>query len=245
MTLIFDARLKLFLFLTGLFITCLLVGDLLGGKITELPFVDLPITAGLIAFPVVFLVTDLLNEFYGKRAARVVTMVGFVMALLSVGLIQASVGAPWAGFTQSPEWAGTNTSSYNNVFGGAQRILLASVAAYLVAQLLDISVFHFIKSRTKNRFLWLRATGSTVVAQLIDTVIVQFLAFYGLPGMTVSKLWVMVGTGYVAKVLIALVLTPLIYAGHSAVERGLKLHPVVLGADGEPVAEPAQASRAA
>ncbi len=87
---------------------------------------------------------------------------------------------PWAPFTQAPDYGGVTQVHFDNVFGGSRRILISSLIAYLFAQFTDIAIFHLIKARSHNRFLWLRATGSTIVSQLIDTVIIQSLAWYGL-----------------------------------------------------------------
>lgn len=226
-----DGRLKLFLVLASLLVTSLVVGDIIGGKLTEVALLDtrFVITVGMIPFPVVFLLTDLLNEFYGRRAARLVTLVGFAMALFTLVVIRIAVEVPWAPFTREPGWAGMNAASFANVFAGSQRILLASITAYLVAQFLDIAVFHVLKARTAGRMLWLRATGSTVVSQLLDTVLIQFLAFSGiLPAADIVRVIV---TSYLVKLVVAIMLTPLIYAGHALVERGLGLAPMRPGAD--------------
>src|SRR5690606_9281519 len=110
-----------------------------------------------------------------------------------------------------------------NVFSNSQWMLFASTVAYLVAQLIDIAVFHAVKRRLGGRFLWLRATGSTVISQLIDTCVILFIAF----GKTLplSQIASLIGTSYVFKVTVAVALTPLIYAGHALVERGLGLEP--------------------
>lgn len=230
-----DARQKLFLFLAALFVTCLIVGDVIGGKLFQIAAGGhvFTLSVGMIPFPIVFLLTDLLNEFYGKRAARTVTFIGFVMASVTIGIIWIAVQIPWAPFTHAPDWKGMNQRSFDNVFAGSQRILLSSIAAYLVAQLLDISVFHALKQRTNNRFLWLRATGSTVVSQLIDTFVIQFLAFSGM--MPTAQILNQVLSSYVVKLAVAVGLTPLIYGAHALVERGLGLEPVVITDEGEPV----------
>ena len=227
-----DTRLSLFLFLTGVFVTALVVGDILGGKLTEAW--GQVISVGMIPFPITFVLTDILNEFYGKRAARLVTVVGFFMAIFAYGTIYVAWLLPWAGVTQGHEWKGMNAAAFDNVFNGSQRILLGSMAAYVVAQFLDIGVFHALKRLSKNRYLWLRATGSTVVSQLVDTAVIQVIAWTGiLPFATIVKLAV---TSYVVKLVVAIALTPAIYAGHAVVERTLGLKPVLLGDDGEPVA---------
>jgi uncharacterized integral membrane protein (TIGR00697 family) len=232
-----DRRIQLFVVLTGVFVTSLVVGDIIGPKLVEVHLGTLVavMSVGMLPFPITFLLTDILNEFYGKKSARFVTWVGFGMALFAFAIIQAALPLPWAPFTQDPGYTGTAQGAFDNVFGGSQRILFASMCAYLIGQFVDIAVFNGLKRLTRNRFLWLRATGSTVFSQLIDTVVVQVVAWSGvLPAGTIVKL---VLTSYAVKLLVAVGLTPLVYAGHALLERKLGMKPVVLGPDGEPVGE--------
>jgi hypothetical protein len=226
-----DARSRLFMFLVGGFVTCLIVGDLIGGRLYGFDAfgVEWGISAGMIPFPVTFLLTDLLNEFYGKKVARAVTVVGFVMAMLTVGLVYVAGAIPAAPFTAISQ------ACYENAFQGSIRIFFSSLAAYFIAQLIDIGVFHSLKMATRNRMLWLRATGSTVISQLVDTVAIQTFAWTGTPNQ--ANILKFIYTSYPLKVLIAIGLTPIIYAGHAFFERRYNLHPVVLGTDGEPVDE--------
>ena len=187
----------------------------------------------MIPFPVTFLLTDLLNEFYGSQAARFVTWVGLAIALLAIAMFSIAVRIPWAPFAYEPGWNGTHPFAYENVFGGSRRILLASTAAYVIGQLLDISVFSYLKRVSKNRYLWLRATGSTLVSQFVDTVIVQALAWSGI--LSFEKIVSIVTTSYLLKVLIALALTPLVYLGHSLLEARFHLEPVRLDDAGNAV----------
>ncbi|MBX7116755.1 MAG: queuosine precursor transporter [Myxococcaceae bacterium] len=229
----FDARTKLFVALSASFIGALVVGDIIGVKLVELTVADFPfiISVGMVPFPITFLLTDLLNEFYGAKAARFVTWVGLGVAAGTFIVINVVLLMPFAGFTEDPGWTGVRAATFNNVFGGSTRILLASMVAYVVAQFTDIAVFHAIKRVTQNRLLFLRATGSTVVSQLIDTVVIQTLAWVGT--MPVAKIASIVVTSYVVKFFIALALTPAIYAGHALVERGLKIEPVKVPATSE------------
>jgi len=212
-----DARAKLFVALSGLFITSLLVGDLIGGKLYEFELggLQLGISVGMIPFPIVFLLTDLINEFYGKKAARFVTMVGFVMAWFTILVLQLATMVPWP--------ASPFQQAFDAIFASSQKILFASTIAYLTAQFIDIAVFHFFKRKLHGRFLWVRATGSTVVSQLIDTFVINFLVWSSQK--TPSQILGIIGTSYVTKVIVAIALTPFIYAGHALVERGLKLGP--------------------
>lgn len=238
-------RIRLFVILAGVFVTCLLVGDIIGGKLIETQIFgrDFTLTVGMIPFPVTFLLTDVLNEFYGKRAARFVTLCGFGMAVLAYFFIFLAGAIPIASLAQSSDWKGVTEESFNNVFLGSQRMILASMVAYVVAQFVDIGVFHVLKRATQNKFLWLRATGSTAVSQLIDTVVITFVAWVGvLPETTMFN---MIVSSYMLKILIALGLTPLVYAAHLIVQRGLGISPVVLDAAGEPILLPADPVRPA
>jgi len=216
-----DARQKLFAVLVALFVTSLIVGDLIGGKLydvgLEIGGLPLGISVGMIPFPIVFLLTDLINEFYGKKAARFVTLLGFAMAWFTITVLQLAVMVPW------PESA--FQASYDTIFASSQKILFASTIAYLTAQLIDIAIFHFIKRKLGERLLWLRATGSTVVSQLVDTVVIGFIVWSSTK--TIPEILGIVLTSYIAKVVVAIGATPLIYAGHALVERGLGIVPVL------------------
>jgi queuosine precursor transporter len=230
-----DTRLKLFVFLMAVFVVSLVVGDIVGGKLSEIKIGSYvsPVSVAMIPFPVTFLLTDLLNEFYGAKVARFVTWVGFFMALFAFALLFIAVALPWAPMTKAADWKGMNESSFNNIFSSSQRMLIASMVAYLVGQFSDIAVFHLLKRVTKNRMLWLRATGSTVVSQFIDTVAVQSIAWAGT--MKTSDIMMIIITSYAIKLCVAIGLTPFIYAGHTFVERFLKIEPIVLNEKGETV----------
>ncbi|MFO0595165.1 MAG: queuosine precursor transporter [Myxococcaceae bacterium] len=220
-----DTRGKLFLSLSALFVTALVIGDVIGGKLTGVPLFGSVhfLSVGFIPFPITFLLTDLLNEFYGKQAARTVTWVGFGMAVFTLIILTIAVAVPWHPETLKPEWTGLTPAPYDSVFASGRRILIASMTAYVVAQLIDIAVFHKLKSLTGGKLLWLRATGSTVVSQLIDTMVIQTMVWSG--NLDMPKLVNLVFTSWVGKILIAILLTPLIYAGHAFVERVLKIEP--------------------
>jgi queuosine precursor transporter len=226
----FDRRFKLFLVLAAVFVTCLLVGDIMGGKLVETTLFGLPftVTVGMIPFPVTFLLTDLLNEFYGKRAARLVTWIGLGMAALAYLLIFVAAAVPIADMTRATDWQGVTQDSFTRVFVGSQRMIAASLTAYVVAQFVDISVFHVLRRMTGERHLWLRATGSTAVSQLIDTVVINCVAWGGI--LSFSKILTIIGSAYTLKIFIALGLTPLIYAGHAFIERVFNLTPVPVDA---------------
>lgn len=228
-----DKRHKLFLVLAGIFTTCLVVGDIIGGKLieTNLFGFQFTTTVGMVPFPVTFLLTDVLNEFYGKRAARFITLVAFCMAVLSFAFIYVAGAVPFAAMTRSPDWSGVTEASFNNVFLGSLRMIIASLCAYLVSQFVDIGVFHLLRRVTSGKMLWLRATGSTAVSQLIDTIVINFVAWSGM--MSAGKIINIIYSAYGLKLFIAIGLTPLIYLAHALVERGLGIPPHPHATDAE------------
>ena len=149
------------------------------------------------------------------------------MAVLSFTFIYVSAAIPFADFTRGADWTGVNEASFNNVFLGSLRMIIASLCAFLVSQFVDIGVFHLLKRVTAGKLLWLRATGSTAVSQLIDTITINFVAWSGM--MSVGKIVNIIYSAYGLKIFIALALTPLIYLCHALVERGLGIQPILIG----------------
>lgn len=211
-------RQKVYLYLSGVFITALLIGDTIGSKlfVLDLPAIgEATFSVGAMWFPITFVLTDVINEFYGKRGARTITFAAFWMALFAFCVIWIARQIPAASFSPIPQ------DMFDQVFGGANRIFFASMVAYLIGQLLDISLFHFIKKATGQRFIWLRSTGSTAASQLIDSVVVVGIAFWGV--FPLDALLKMIGVGYLMKLLVAVALTPVIYALHALLHRKLGL----------------------
>jgi uncharacterized integral membrane protein (TIGR00697 family) len=206
-----DRRQLLYLWLAGLFVAALLTADLIGSKVFRLGSVDLSV--GLLAFPLTFVLTDVINEFYGPRGARRVTFLGLGGALFAFAVIQLAIALP-----TSPE-SPLAGETFATVFGWSRRLYLASLSAYVVGQLLDISLFSLLRRLTRHRLLWLRATGSTLGSQLVDTTVVTTGLFIGVK--PASFIAGMVRDSYVLKVLIAIALTPVIYAVHALVLRRL------------------------
>lgn len=204
--------------LTGTFVAALIIANLMGALLftLSLPFGlgTHTLSAGIIAFPITFLLTDLLNEFYGARGARLVTAVGFglsIMAYMVFSLGQQVVVAPNTVLS---------SGAYLEVSGQYTGMFIASLTAYLVGQLLDISVFGVFKRITGSRLIWLRATGSTLISQLVDSFIVGFIAFSGT--LSVPVIIGIATANYWVKFVVAIVTTPLLYVGHWALTRVLK-----------------------
>jgi uncharacterized integral membrane protein (TIGR00697 family) len=207
---------QLYVILCAVFVTCLVVADLLGSRLFQvgpwslfgLTLPSLQLSTGIIPFPVTFILTDLLNEFYGASGARFVTWVGFAMAVLTYGILYVAMGLNTS--ANSP----ITQDAFVMVF--ANNVIVASLVAYLVGQFLDIWVFGWFKRQFGNRFLWLRGTGSTVVSQLVDSFLVTSIAFAG------KLAWddiVAIGiNNYSVKFVVAIALTPLLYLGHAAIK---------------------------
>lgn len=221
-----DKRHKLFLVLAGIFTTCLVVGDIIGGKLVggQVLGMNWLTTVGMVPFPITFLLTDVLNEFYGKRAARFITLVGFCMAVLSFVIIYTAAAVPFAETVPL-----SDRTAFNSVFLGSLRMIIASLCAYLVSQFVDIGVFHALKRVTSGKLLWVRATGSTAVSQLIDTCVITVVAWTGRK--TSTEIATIIYTAYGLKLLIAVGLTPLIYLCHTLVQRGLGIPPILVGGE--------------
>ena len=204
---------NLFVLLAGFFITNAIMGEMIGSKLIQAgPFI---LSMGIVPWPVVFLGTDLINEYYGREKVRQLTFLTAVLIGYAFILLYLSMQ-----FNASPVSPVTN-EAYNKVFGQSMWIIVGSLVAFLSSQLIDVVVFWAIRNRTGKKLLWLRATGSTIVSQVIDTFIVAGIAFW-LPGKISFANYLSLSiSGYFAKLLIAIGLTPLIYLGHFAIDRYL------------------------
>jgi hypothetical protein len=223
----FDRKTWLFIVLAGLFITNAVTAELISNKLISIPIAfnvfghkigPLVTVIGILPWPVVFLLTDLLNEFYGAKTVRKLSWITSGLILYCFIIVGVSLKIP---ALEIPNSSLADNRSYNLVFGQAQMVIVGSIAAFLFSQLLDASLFKWIKSKTGDRFIWLRSTGSTLVSQLVDSYIVLFIGFV-LPGaMTWNDFLSIAPTNYLLKLLIGLALTPLIYVGHYTVKKYL------------------------
>jgi queuosine precursor transporter len=206
-----DRKQKVYLWLTALFVAALITGDFIGGRFFVL--FGHTFSAGIIPFPLTFVLTDIVNEFYGPTGARRLTFVGLGAALFVWAVISLALRLPPA--PTSP----ISDPVFQAAFGTAARLYLASLTAYVVGQLLDISIFRFLRRLTGHRLLWLRATGSTVLSQVIDSVTVSFVFLVGTQPL--GFIFGNAGNNYVGKLIMAVLLTPLIYAMHAVFRRRL------------------------
>jgi uncharacterized integral membrane protein (TIGR00697 family) len=230
-------RHSVYVWLVALCSACLLVADVVGIKLFRIPLpfslfgIDAIVhTCGMLTFPVTFLLTDLLNEYYGQRGARRATYISFAMAGLAFGVMNISLAMPRldAPFNVPEE-------HFHSVFANARIMYVASLCAYLVGALCDIAIFGVLKRLTGGRMIWLRATGSTVISQMVDSFVVTWLAFgvgrqlfpsEHTPPMPFNEILTTGATGYALKFVLAIAITPLIYAGHGILRRWIGLTPM-------------------
>ena len=234
---------RLFIFLSGIFLTNALLAELIGVKIfslegtlgtapAQIPLfgdwvLDFNLTAGVLLWPVVFITTDIINEYFGKKGVRRIsylTVAFIVYSFLIIFLVTR--------LTPAEFWLGSNSTmpdgtpfdmdyAYNKVFRQGLWIIVGSLVAFLIGQLLDVFVFQRLRRITGSGKIWLRATGSTLVSQFVDSFVVLGIAFYIGADWTLAQ-WFSVGlVNYIYKFSIAIVLTPLLYVAHNVIDRYL------------------------
>ena len=233
---------RLFLFLGSFFLANALIAEFIGVKIFSLekvlgfePFalsmfgedgLSFDLTAGVLLWPVVFIMTDVINEYFGKSGVRLLSFIAaglityaFIMFFLAINTHPSDF---WV-FRATDAGKVDMQLAFATISGQGNWIIAGSLVAFLVGQLIDVYVFHFIKKITGDKYIWLRATGSTLVSQFIDSFIVLFIAFYFNPntGWSATKVFAIGVVNYSYKFTMAIVLTPLIYVAHGFIERYL------------------------
>jgi uncharacterized integral membrane protein (TIGR00697 family) len=233
-------RNRLFVILAGIFITNALLAELIGVKIFSIEStlglspaninilgfqMDFNLTAGAVIWPVVFITTDLVNEYFGKPGVKRISYftAGLIAyAFLVIFLTMQLAPADFWLETNGRDAAGNPFNmdfAFNKIFGQGQRIIVASLIAFLVGQLVDVFVFQQLRKATGQRYLWLRATGSTLVSQFVDSFVVLYIAFAGI--FTNQQILAIGITNYIYKFGVAVLLTPVIYIGHALIDRYL------------------------
>ena len=196
---------NLFNILFGIFIASLITCNLIANKFVtiDLGFKTFIVSAGILAYPVTFIVTDLISELYGQKKANQVVFSGFIASIFVLFFL-------WLGgqFNAIPSSV-VNDDTYNAVFKNAWRIIAASMVAYLFAQSIDVRLFHFWKKLTNGKHLWLRNNASTIASQLIDTTLVISILFIGV--WNSEQLINGIIDGWIFKMMIAFIDTPIIY----------------------------------
>ena len=204
-----------FIILAGIFITNAVTAELIGGKLIQIgPFV---MSIGILPWPIVFLTTDLINDYFGKEGVKKLSFITAALIGYSFIVLFLAITIP-AARGISP----VNDEQFKAVFGQSMWIIVGSIIAFLFSQLIDVYVFSYFKKKTGNKKIWLRATGSTVVSQLFDSFIVLGIAFW-LPGKINTETFVSSAlTGYTFKLGTAVLLTPIIYLGHYWIQKYIK-----------------------
>ena len=196
---------QFYLVLSGIFIASLVTCNLIANKFVtvDMGFKVFIVSAGIIPYPLTFLVTDLISELYGQKKANLVVFAGFIASMFVLLFL-------WLGgqFNAIPESL-VSDDIYNSVFRNAWSIIAASMIAYLFAQFIDVRIFHFWKKLTNGKHLWLRNNGSTVASQLVDTILVICVLFAGV--WSTDQIFSAIIDGWLFKMLMALIDTPVIY----------------------------------
>lgn len=245
-----DRSSRLFVILAAFFVCNALMAEFIGVKIFAFedtfgfaPFNwelfgqrgSLNFTAGVLLWPMVFIFTDVINEYFGQRGVRMISyltvaliLYAFLFAFLAISLAPASW---WVGIG-AKNGVPDMQAAFANIFGQGLWTIGGSVIAFLIGQLIDISVFQRIRNATGERYIWLRATGSTAVSQLVDSFVVLYIAFVIGPQHWPTSLFLAVGTvNYMYKISAAVALIPLIYLVRRAIQAYLgKEHAAALEA---------------
>lgn len=194
--------------MAGIFISSAIVAELISCKLVYMGQHLWPIIAGIVPWPVVFLLTDVMNEYFGKKAVRRLSWITTVLIAFCFLIVFVAVKLPTA------EGSWLSDAEFQKAFGGSLWIMVGSITAFIVSQLLDVQLFHFFNKLTKGKQIWLRSTGSTVVSQLVDSLIVALIGLWMSGAFTLNETLFLALTGYVTKLFIAVCLTPLVYLMH-------------------------------
>ncbi|MBK7885578.1 MAG: queuosine precursor transporter [Chitinophagaceae bacterium] len=235
-----DRSTRLFIILSAIFITNALIAEVIGVKIFSLektfgfnqwvfnifgeqvsPFT---LTAGVLLWPVVFIMTDIINEYYGMKGVRFLsylTAVLIIFAFLIYFIAIRLTPVDWWVNSSVANGEDNMQTAYHSILGQSNWIIIGSLVAFVIGQLVDVASFHGIKKITGERKVWLRATGSTLISQLIDSFIVIFIAFKIGQGWSFQKVLAISLSNYLYKFIVAIVLTPVIYWIHNVIEKYL------------------------
>jgi queuosine precursor transporter len=230
---------RLFLILAGFFLTNALLAEFIGVKIfsvektlgfdeARIPILgevlSFNLTAGVLLWPVVFVITDLVNEYYGRKGVQKLTWLAVVLIVYAFVAVRLAIGlTPTDWWVRSAASKGLQdlNNAFNQVFGQGLFIIAGSLTAFLIGQIVDARIFRMLRLKTGDKGIWIRATGSTLVSQLIDSYVVLFVAFYWGADWPIKQV-IAVGTmGYMYKLFMALVLIPLLYGVHAVIDRYL------------------------
>ena len=208
---------KIYLYLAATFIAALVVCNLIANKFItiDLGFKTFVISAGVLPYPITFLITDILSEIYGKKKTARIVWAGFGASLFVLGVLL--LAQQFTAISGSP----VDDETFNKVFGNSWRVIFASMTAYLCAQLIDVRIYHFWKEKTAGKHLWLRNNFSTVFSQLVDTTLVVCVLFLGVRSH--SEIIQFILDGWLFKILCAFIDTPILYTSTAFIRNKLDL----------------------
>jgi uncharacterized integral membrane protein (TIGR00697 family) len=235
-----DKPTKLFIFFSAFFVANALIAECIGGKIFSLERLfglkpasfslfgeqglSFSLTCGVLLWPLEFVMTDIVNEYYGPKAVRRIsyTAVALISYAFLMFYMAIHVTAPdWWISSKTADGIPNMQDAFSGIFGQGMWIIFGSITAFLVSQIVDVTVFHRIKKATGEKWVWLRATGSTIVSQLIDSFIVLFIAFKLGNNWSWQKVLAICVVNYIYKFTMAIILTPLIYFIEHRIEKYL------------------------
>jgi hypothetical protein len=252
MTILNDKSTRLFIILGGFFIANALVAEFIGVKIFSVektmgitPFsinllglnnLSFNMTAGVIQWPIVFIMTDVINEYFGRKGVRFLSFLTVGLIAYSFFMVNYAIHLTPADFWPQShinpdlpineqealrQKVGDYNAAFGLVYGQSSWIIVGSITAFLLGQLIDVAVFHRIKKTTGNRWIWLRSTGSTLISQFFDSFIVLFIAFYIGANWSIERIIALGLVAYIYKFIVAVLMTPVIYFVHYLIEKYL------------------------
>lgn len=182
------------------------------------------LTAGVLLWPIVFIMTDIINEYFGRKGVRFLSFTAAGLIAYAYAMVYFSISLTPADFwiiRDTPSGQLNMQLAFNTIFGQGLWIIIGSLVAFLIGQLVDVTVFHYFKAITGSSKIWLRATGSTLVSQFIDSFVVLFIAFYIGAGWDLKLVLAIGVVNYIYKFFIAVFLTPLLYLIHFVIDKYL------------------------
>lgn len=236
-----DKGTRLYLILGGFFVANALIAEMIGVKLFQLEtllglqkadftllgqqHLSFVLSVGVLPWPIVFILTDVINDYYGVRGVRFLTLLTTALIAFAFVVMYLAIHMPpdqgWWITSSATQGVPDMQSAFTSIFGQGMNIIVGSLTAFLIGQLVDAFVFRSIKRATGDKRIWLRATGSTLLSQLIDSVVVTYVAFWVFKGMSFPMATALVLTAYSYKLVVAILSTPLIYLVHAGVERYL------------------------
>ncbi len=211
---------RIYFFLGCMFCVVVIVGNIIFQKFIHISIpsiLDLEVSVGVLLYPITFLISDLLTEFYGKKRAKYVIQITIIISFLVMCLLYISVNL------KAVDWSAINDEQFEKIFSVYNAGTLASIIAMYIGQIIDITIFSWLKAKTNGKYLWLRNNVSTIIAQFFDTVtVLSILCFFNiLPLSQLSNIFI---SSFIFKIIAAIIDTPFCYLGHFIVNSIIKDH---------------------